>query len=298
VAASAALLILLAESAHRSGQTRLVTLVRALAADLLRRDPAENRLNLLLTVEVQRSRELHFAGRLADAAELAHEAISSLDLDSLRPDGTSRPTFEEIALAHDISALTGTLLVAGDSESCVMLSQWIVDAFPSDDPNVAPLRIACLGRIAVCELLDRARPAALEHAREAVALWEYHGSSSTDVGWALAALLVTDSTIDHADAYRRVEHIVDTTGAPSLTCVARLLRAWSHVQSGDIDAARSMLSDVGPIVASIAQPGMLRTLERRVATMVEMGADEPLLAARERNVVAALAAGLSRREAA
>lgn len=190
------------------------------------------------------------------------------------------------------------LLIAGESKSCVMLSQWIVEAFPSDDPNVAPVRIACLGRIAVCELLDRARPAALEHAREAVALWEYHGSTSTDVGWALAALLVTDSTIDHADAYRRVEHIVDTIGFPSLVCVARLLRAWSHVRSGDVDAARSMLSDVEPIVASIAQPGMLHTLERRVATMVEMGTDEPLLVARERNVVAALAAGASRREAA
>ncbi len=162
VAANAALLILLAESALRSGQTRLVTVVRAFAADLLQREPAElGTLNLHLAVEVQRCRELHYAGRLVDAAALAHEAISSLDLDLLRPDGTSRPAFEEIALAHAISALTATLLVAGDSKSCVMLSQWIVEAFPSDDPNVAPVRIACLGRIAVCELLDRARLAAL-----------------------------------------------------------------------------------------------------------------------------------------
>jgi ATP/maltotriose-dependent transcriptional regulator MalT len=150
----------------------------------------------------------------------------------------------------------------------------------------------------VCEVLDRNRPAALRHAREAVALSEYHGSSSADIGWALAALLVTDSTIDHADMYRRVDDIVETITSPSLRCLARLLRAWSHVQSGDIDAARSMLSDVETIVATMAQPGMLHALERRVATMVELGADEPLLAARERNVVAALAAGLSRREAA
>ncbi len=178
------------------------------------------------------------------------------------------------------------------------LSQWVVDAFPADDPNVAPVRIACLGRIAVCELLDGARPAALQHAREAVALSEYHGSNITDVGWALAALLVTDPTVDHADVYRRVEQIVETIRFPSLICVARLLRAWSHVQSGDIDAARSMLSEVEPIVASMAQPGMLHALQRRVAAMVEMGADEPLLGARERNVLAALAAGASRREAA
>ena len=299
VASSAPLLILLAESAHRSGQTRLVTVVRALAADLLKREPTElHTVNLHLAVEVQRCRELHLAGRLADAAELAFDAISSIDLDSLRPDKMSRPTFAEIALAHDISSFVQVLLVAGESKSCVSLSQWVVDAFPADDPNVAPVRIACLGRIAVCEVLDRARPAALQHAREALALWEYHGSSSADVGWALAALLVTDSTVDHADVYRRVEHIVDTIGFPSLICVARLLRAWSHVQSGDIDAARSMLSDVEPIVASMAQPGMLHALECRVATMVEMGADEPLLAARERNVLAALAAGASRREAA
>lgn len=74
VAASAPLLILLAEGAHRSGQTRLVTIVRAFAADLLQREPAElHTLNLHLAVEVQRCRELHLAGRLADAAELAHE---------------------------------------------------------------------------------------------------------------------------------------------------------------------------------------------------------------------------------
>ncbi len=299
VASSAPLLILLAEGAHRSGQTRLVTVVRALAVDLLKREPTELRtLNLHLAVEVQRCRELHLAGRLADAAELAFEAISLLDLDSLRPDGKSRPTFEEIALAHDISSFIQVLLVAGEPESCVTLSKWIVDAFASDDPNVAPVRIACLGRIAVCEVLDRARPAALQHAREAVALWEFHGSSCADVGWALAALLVSDSTVDHADVYRRVEHIVETIGFPSLICVARLLRAWSHVRSGDIDAGRSMLSGVQPIVASMAQPGMLHTLERRVATMVEMGADEPLLGARERTVLAALAAGASRREAA
>ena len=209
-----------------------------------------------------------------------------------------RPTFGEIALAHDVSSFIQVLLVAGEPESCVTLSQWIVDAFPADDPNVAPVRIACLGRIAVCEVLDRARPAALQHAREAFALSEYHGSSIADVGWALAVLLVTDSTVDHADVYRRVEQIVESIGFPSLICVARLLRAWSHVQSGDIDAAHSMLSGVQPIVASMAQPGMLHALERRVATMVEMGADEPQLSARERNVLAALAAGASRREAA
>ena len=299
VASNAALLILLAESAHRSGQTHLVTLVRALAADLLQREPAElHTLNLYLAIEVQRCRELHLAGRLADAAELAHEAISSLDLDSLHPDGTSRPTFEGIALAHDLSSLAQVLLVAGERERCVRLSQLVLDAFPANDSNVAPVRIACLGKIAVCEVLDRNRPAALRHAREAVALSEYHGSSSADIGWALAALLVTDSTIDHADMYRRVDDIVETIASPSLRCLARLLRAWSHVQSGDIDAARSMLSDVETIVATMSQPGMFRALERRVATMVEMGADEPLLGARERNVVAALAAGLSRREAA
>ena len=299
VASNAALLILLAESAHRSGQTGLVTVVRALASNSLKSEPAElSTLNLHSAVEVQRCRELHLAGRLADAVELAFEAISALDLDSLRPDGTSRPTFGEIALAHDISSFIQVLLVAGEPESCVTLSQWVLDAFPADDPNVAPVRIACLGRIAVCEVLDRARPAALQHAREAVALSEYHGSTGADVGWALAALLVTDSTVDHAAVYRRVEHIVDTIGFPSLICVAKLLRAWSHVQSGDIDAARGMLSDVQPIVASMAQPGMLHALERRVATMVEMGADEPLLGARERNVLAALAAGASRRDAA
>jgi DNA-binding CsgD family transcriptional regulator len=150
----------------------------------------------------------------------------------------------------------------------------------------------------VCEVLDRNRPAALRHAREAVALSEYHGSSSADIGWAFAALLVTDSTIDHADMYRRVDDIVETIGSPSLRCLARLLRAWSHVRLGDIDAARSMLLDVGPIVASMAQPGMLDALERRVSAMVKTGADEPLLDARERNVLAALAAGASRREAA
>ncbi len=98
--------------------------------------------------------------------------------------------------------------------------------------------------------------------------------------------------------YRRVDDIVETIGSPSLKCLARLLRAWSHVRTGDVDAARSMLLDVGPIVASMAQPGMLHALERRVATMVEMGADEPLLGARERTVLAALAAGASRRDAA
>ena len=165
VASSAALLILLAESAHRSGQTHLVTVVRALASNLMRSEPAElSTLNLHSAVEVQRCRELHLAGRLADAAELAFEAVSSLDLDSLRPDGKSRPTFGEIALAHDISSFIQVLLVAGEPESCVTLSQWVLDAFPADDPNVAPVRIACLGRIAVCELLDRARPAALQHA--------------------------------------------------------------------------------------------------------------------------------------
>jgi ATP/maltotriose-dependent transcriptional regulator MalT len=299
VASSAALLILLAESAHRSGQTQLMTVVRALASNLLKSEPAELRaLNLHLAVEVQRCRELHLAGRPADAAELAFEAISSLDLDSLRPDSNSRPTFGEIALAHDISSFIQVLLVAGETESCITLSQWVVDAFPADDPNVAPVRIACLGRIAMCEVLGRARPAALQHAREAVAMSEYHGSNSADIGWALAVLLVIDSTVDHADVYRRVEQIVETIGFPSLICVARLFRAWSHVQSGDIDTARSMLSGVEPIVESMAQPGMLHALERRVATMVEMGADEPLLGPRERNVLAALAAGASRREAA
>ena len=216
----------------------------------------------------------------------------------MRPDGTARPTFGEIALAHDISSFIQVLLVAGETESCVALSHWIVNAFPADDPNVAPVRIACLGKIAVCEVLGRARPAALQHAREAVALSEYHGSSSADVGWALAALLVTDSTVDHDDVYSRVEDIVETIGFPSLICVARLLRAWSHVQSGEIDAAHSMLVGVGPIVASMAQPGMLHALERRVAAMVEMSTDEPLLSARERDVLAEVAAGASRREVA
>ena len=55
---------------------------------------------------------------------------------------------------------------------------------------------------------------------------------------------------------------------------------------------------VREIVASMPQPGMLHALERRVAAMVEMSTDEPLLSARERDVLAELAAGASRREAA
>ncbi len=288
VAASAPLLVLLAEGAHRSGQTRLVTAVRALASDLVTREAVDiGALHLPLVYAVQRCRELHLAGRLADAAELALEAVSSIDLDSTRPDRGSEPTFAEIALAHDIASFTQVLLVAGEWDSCVELCRWVVDAYPSRDPATNPVRVSCLGKLALCELLDRARPAALDHAREGLALSEYHGHDNPDVGWVLAVLLVTDRTVDAAEVYRQLEHIVDTIGFPSLTCVARLLRAWSYVRSGEIEAARRMLADVEPILASIAQPGMLPALERRVSAMVAMGADEPLLGPRERNVLAA-----------
>lgn len=59
-----------------------------------------------------------------------------------------------------------------------------------------------------------------------------------------------------------------------------------------------MVSDVEPIIESMVQPGMMQSVLRRVEAMVAAGVDEPVLAERERDVRAALATGLSRRDAA
>lgn len=297
VAGSAPLLILLAESAHRCGQTDLVTVVRALAADLLQSQPPDARtLHVLLAVEVQRCRELSIAGRLNDAGDVALGAVALVDLDAVRPDSQSTPTFDETALALDLSSFSAHLLLAGALDASAELSHWVVDKFPSSDPAVAPARIACLGRLAICELLDRARPAALQHAREAFALWRYHGRSSADVAWAIAPLLVTDTSIENADElHRHLDQLAEQVRIAAPYGLAKLLRAWALARAGDIDTARDLVSSAQTIIESLAQPGMLPALQRRVAAMVATGSDEPQLTRREREVLAALATGAPRR---
>jgi DNA-binding CsgD family transcriptional regulator len=85
---------------------------------------------------------------------------------------------------------------------------------------------------------------------------------------------------------------------PCHNCLIGLLRAWSFVRTGDVAAARQMLTEADEAMATLAEPGVLIALSRRVRAIVASGSDEPLLRARELEVLAALAAGRSRRRVA
>jgi len=207
-------------------------------------------------------------------------------------------SFDDLVLATDVSAVAAQLLVVGDWDGCRHLSTWIIDTFPADDPAVAPARCGSLGKLAIIEVLVGARRAAAQLATEAIALCGFLQVTPDHIAYAQLALLVADPPADRARLHQNLERITRRLDLRSHTCLSDLLRAWAYTQDGELPSARTMLDRAERSRASLAQPGMLGSLERRVRTIVESGHDEPVLGSREIEVLAALVAGCTRREAA
>ena len=297
VASNSALLILLAEAAHRSGDKTTTTSVRALAAGLIERRSDGRPTQLALAVIVQRARELHASGQLAAAAAEARRAIELLELDVL-PMAQDMMRFDDVVLAADVSAIAAQLMFNGDWVESVRLSRWVVDTFPADDSSVTPARVSCLGKLAIAELLQGARPSASALAHEAIALCRFHNIDPIDVGFAEMASLAAEPGVDALEVHAALERRAEQMDLPAHTALGWLLRAWSYVQTDHLTEAQTTFAEAERIVTSLDEPGILASLTRRIGAIVELGADEPLLADREREVLAALAAGNPRRDVA
>ncbi len=297
--ASAPLLIMLADAEHRLGNTAGATAARALMRDLReRQSTGALRDHQELTVVVQQGTELVSRGRLLAAAAQARRARSMVDLTSSPVPGRVA-RFEDITLAMNVASIASQLMFVGDWAECTRLSKWVVDGLPADDPRLAVARARCLGQLAIAEVIDGSRFEADGLAREAIALCRFYGLDPLDLGYAELALLVAaHEDVDHADLHRTVARREAQLDMPCHTCLVGFLRAWSYVRTGDVAEARQALMEADASMASLAEPGMLVSLSRRVQAIVASGADEPLLRAREIEVLAALAAGRSRRRVA
>jgi DNA-binding CsgD family transcriptional regulator len=279
------------------GRVEKFTAIRAIGEHLVDRDTVGASPRFEVTVRTQRNRELHRSGRLVDAADAARRIVAMIDFEA-EPVRTGHVGFDDVVLATDVSAVAAPLLLVGDWDGCRHVSRWVVDTFPADDPAVAPARCSSLGKLAIIDVLIGARRAAATLATEAIALCGFLQVSPNEVGYAQAALLVADPPADRARLHQNLERITGRMDLPSNTCLSDLLRAWAYTQDGELASARTMLDRAERSRASLAQPGMLVSLERRVRTIVESGHDEPVLGSREIEVLAALGAGCTRREAA
>ena len=190
------------------------------------------------------------------------------------------------------------LLLVGDWDGCTRLSRWFIDTFPAVDAVVGRARISSLGKLAIVEMLIGTRREAASFATEAIALCDFLEVAPADAGCAEVALLVADPAADRTRLHENLEQITQQVDMTSHPCLSDLLRAWAYTQDGDLASARAALDRAEHELALVIQPGMLRSLERRVRTIVESGLDEPVLGSRETEVLAALAAGRTRREVA
>ena len=171
--------------------------------------------------------------------------------------------------------------MVGDWDGCTRLSRWIIDTFPADDPVVAPARISSLGKLAIVEMLIGTRREAASFATEAIALCDFLEVAPADAGCAEVALLVADPAADRTRLHENLEQITQQVDMTSHPCLSDLLRAWAYTQDGDLASARAALDRAEHELALLIQPGMLRSLERRVRTIVESGRAEPGRGSRE-----------------
>ncbi len=292
------LLVLLAEVEHRLGNNESTTALRAILASRLAQC-ADGSVpdHLELTVVVQRGTELVVRGELQAAAAQARRALSMIDLSRRSVDGGAL-RFEDLVLAMDLASAGDQLMYGGDIARSRRVSKWVVDTLPPGDPRATSVRVRCLGQVAVCDVLDGARFAAEESALEAVALCRFHGLDPIDLGYAELALLVAGRQVDRTALHAALDRRISQIDVPAISCLVDLLRSWSYVQSGELARAGRLLASAERTLATVGEPGMLDGLARRVAAMVDVGADEVLLGEREIVVLALLAAGRSRRAVA
>jgi LuxR family maltose regulon positive regulatory protein len=296
---SAPLLVMLADAEHRLGNAVGATAARALMRDIRKGAPAVPLADHHeLTVVVQHGTELLGRGLLLAAATQARRARSMIDLTS-SPVSGRRARFEDIVLAMNVTSMASQLMFAGDWTEGARLANWVIDSFPADDRRLAVARARSLGQLAIAEVIEGSRFVADGLAREAIALCKFYRLDPLDLGWAELALLVAaQGDTDMTDLHRTIARRSAQHKLPCATCLIDLLRAWSYVRTGDVAAARQVLTEADETMAELAEPGGLIALSDRVRAIVAIGADEPLLRTRELEVLAALATGRSRRRVA